>query len=272
MHKNELAENGYVVLKDIFTEGFLENARKLQERIVAYAEKDLEDVFSKYYLRHRPDQGVLYDLYQRHPEFRKMVSNEKILDVLEDVLGPNFYLYENSLIYKPKGKENGVPWHQDFISRPDEPVKYVVWMPLDDVSRENGTLQVIPGSHKQGFLSWHRVKGETHHDRVDTEYIEKNKDKIKYVEMNAGDVLVFNMLVLHGSDEVHTDRPRRVFRCSYQSMDEAVSTPRGAPMVMRGGTPEYLTVKHSHKFEGGSKKPLLIRMLNKIGRILADFG
>ncbi|MCT7520526.1 phytanoyl-CoA dioxygenase family protein [Aliarcobacter cryaerophilus] len=270
--KRQFEEQGFVILKKVFTEEKLQEIRKLQDNIVRYADKNLEDPFLLWSLEHRNDQGVLYDLYQRHPEFQEMAKNKEILDCLESVLGENIYLYDNSLVYKPKGKRNAVAWHQDFISRPHEPLKIIVWMALDDVTKENGTVQVIPGSHKQGHLPWHRVNGETHHDRVNMEFVEKDRDKIVYAELEAGDVLLFNMLVLHGSDEVHTDTPRRVYRCSYQSMEKKIFTPRQSPIVMRGGSPEFLEKYYNKPQIKGKKKPFIKRAINKIGRILANYG
>jgi len=271
-YKKQFEEQGFVILKKVFTEEKLKEIRNLQEKIVDYADKNLEDPFSPWSLEHRNDQGVLYDLYQRHPEFQEMAKNKEILDCLENVLGENIYLYDNSLVYKPKGKKNGVAWHQDFISRPTEPLKIIVWMALDNVTKENGTVQVIPGSHKQGHLPWHRVDGETHHDRVNMEYVEKDKDKIIYAELEAGDVLLFNMLVLHGSDEIHTDEQRRVYRCSYQSMEKKVFTPRQSPIVMRGGSPEFLAEYYNKPHVKFKKKSIPVRVINKLGRILANYG
>lgn len=272
IYKKEFEENGFVILKNVFSKEKLHEIRKLQEEIENYANQGLEDPFLPWSMPHRNDQGVFYDLYQRHPAFQEMAKNETILDCLESVLGKNIYLYDNSLVYKPKGKKNDVAWHQDFISRPDEPLKIIVWMAIDDVTKENGTVQVIPGSHKQGHLPWHRVSGETHHDRVDMEYVEKDKDKIIYAELEAGDVLLFNMLVLHGSDEVNTDIPRRVFRCSYQSMEKKIFTPRQSPIVMRGGTPEFLAEYYNKPRGQLKKKSLPVRAINKIGRVLANYG
>ncbi|HIP27047.1 MAG TPA: phytanoyl-CoA dioxygenase family protein [Campylobacterales bacterium] len=271
-YKKQFKENGFVILKNVFSEKKLKEIRSLQEEIIDYTDKNLEDPFLPWSMPHRNDQGVLYDLYQRHPEFQEMAKNERILDCLEVVLGKDIYLYDNSLIYKPKGKKNAVAWHQDFISRPSEPLKIIVWMALDNVSKENGTVQVIPASHKQGHLPWHRVEGETHHDRVNMEYVNKDRDKIIYAELEAGDVLLFNMLILHGSDEVHTDVDRRVYRCSYQSMEKKVFTPRQSPIVMRGGRPDFLAKEYSNCSVKFQKKPFTIRVLNKIGRILTSYG
>ena len=260
-----LERDGFVVLRKVSTPDILERCRKTLVDVIGYAERDLEDPFNAYYLRHRADQGVLYDLYQRHPQMRDMAQNDRVLDALEAVLGRDIFLYENSVVYKPKGRQNGVPFHQDFISRPDEPIKFIAWMAVDRVTKDGGALKVIPGSHKQGFLPWHRVKGETHHDRINPEALDL-KGQV-HVELEPGDVLIFNQLVVHGSDEMHTDSLRLVYRASYQGFDE-IYVPRGAPVVMRGGTPDTLARRFPRPHQE-RRKSVLVRALNRIGRKMA---
>lgn len=259
--------DGFVVLRNVFDAATLERMRNTLVDIVKYAERGLEDPFLKYYLRHRADQGVLYDLFQRHPEFHELARNPRVLDALEQALGPDIFLYENSVVYKPKGRQNGVPYHQDFISRPDEPIKYIAWTAIDRVTKESGALKVLPGSHKGGFRKWYRVHGETHHDRIDTSTLDLSNEM--HVELEPGDVLIFNQLVVHGSDEMHTDSLRLVYRASYQGFDE-VFVPRGAPVVMRGGKPASLARRWPGPHREPQRKPLIVRALNRIGRKLAS--
>ncbi len=263
--KVDLESDGFVILRGVYGDSFLRRIRKMTDEVIEFFNSDRFDPFEKYYLKHRTDQGVLYDLYQRFPEYQTMAKNELILDTLESVLGPNIFMYENSLVYKPPGKRNGVPFHQDFISRPNEPIKYVAWMALDKITKDNGCLYAIPGSHKNGFLKWHRVKGETHHDRIVPGQFDEN-DAVA-LEMEPGDVLVFNMLVVHGSKEVHTESPRRAYRVSYQNFDH-IFTPRGTPIVMRGGLPsttQALTFEMNRDHKSGLQK-----FINRVGRRLAQ--
>lgn len=262
----DFEHDGFIVLRKVFTPDFLADIRQTLINIVTYADQNLEDPFTRYYLKHRADQGVLYDLFQRHPEFHAMARNADILDALESVLGPDIFLYENSVVYKPKGKRNGVPYHQDFISRPNEPAKFIAWMAVDKVTKDSGALKVIPGSHKNGFLPWYRVKGETHHDRIDPSALDLTGQI--HVELEPGDVLIFNQLVVHGSDEMNTDSLRLVYRASYQSFDE-IFVPRGAPVTMRGGKPESLAKRWPAAYQAPRQKNLLVRALNRIGRKLA---
>jgi len=257
--------DGFVVLHKVFEAEVLAQMRQTLVDIVEYAEQGLEDPFIKYYLKHRADQGVLYDLLQRHPEFHEMARNPRVLDALEAVLGPDIFLYENSVVYKPKGRQNGVPYHQDFISRPNEPVKYIAWMAVDRVTKESGALKVLPGSHKGGFGKWYRVHGETHHDRIDTSSLDFRNEM--HIELEPGDVLIFNQLVVHGSDEMHTDSLRLVYRASYQGFDE-IFVPRGAPIVMRGGKPASLARRWPAVYQAPKRKPWVVRALNHIGRKL----
>lgn len=260
--------DGFIVLKSVFKEQALADLRELLVQIVHYADKNLEDPFTKYYLGHRADQGVLYDLYQRHPEFAAFAKSADVLDALTQILGEDIFLYENSVVYKPKGKRNGVPYHQDFISRPNEPVKFIAWMAIDRVTKESGALKVIPGSHKKGFLPWYQVKGEAHHDRIDPKALDLTGEM--HIELDPGDVLIFNQLVVHGSDEMNADTLRLVYRVSYQGFDE-IFAPRGAPLVVRGGLPSSLQARWSEQNVVPRPKSLLVRGINKLGRKLAQF-
>ena len=259
-----LAENGYVILNSVFTEEQLIPVRRLTDEIISYADKGLVDPFRRYYHGHRSDQGAIYDLYQRHPEFQEFAKNARVLDAIEEVVGSTIFLYVNSLVFKPKGRNNVVPWHQDFISRPNEPIKYIAWMALDDANRENGCMKVIPGSHAEGAMKWHRVKGETHHDRVDPEHVDESKTF--YCEVKAGDVLIFHNRLLHSSELSDSEKPRRAYRVAYQGLQD-VRVPRGAPIVLRGGHPEDLASVYSASEQDGAP-PKYKQFLHRVGNRL----
>jgi phytanoyl-CoA hydroxylase len=169
-----------------------------------------------------------------------MAESPEVMRVLTSVLGPDVFMYENSLVFKPQGRDNAVPWHQDFISRQDEPAKFVSWTALDDVHEGNGAMWAIPKSHANGYLDWHRVRGETHHDRLKPGQIDEST--AVRLEMSAGDVLVFDARLVHSSPECHSDEKRRAFRVSYQGFD-SITTPRGSPIVVWGGTPDAVAAR-----------------------------
>lgn len=144
-------------------------------------------------------------------------------------------------------------------------------MPFDDTNKRNGALKVIPGLHKQGHQSWYRVKGETHHDRISKDFVDANERDAIYVEMKAGDVLLFNMLLVHGSDKTNTNLPRRAFRSSYQSMDGIVFTPRQSPIVLRGGSPAFLEAAYPHR-KNVSVDSLTRKVSRRLGKALLRYA
>lgn len=262
----KLKEDGFVIVKNVFKEIYLNNIRELTDKIIKFSSQNSYDPFEDFYLKHRIDQGVLYDLYQRYPEFQEMVKAPQIVNQLIPVLGKNIYLYVNSLIYKPQGKQNIVPWHQDFLSRPNESTKYIAWIALDNATKNNGCLKVIPKSHTQGFLEWFTIEGETHHDRVKQELIDESK--AQFIELNAGDALIFNQFLLHSSDQVDVDIPRRAFRVVYKALDR-VEIPRGSPIMISGGLFDSISDECKNTKQSQTKKmTFLKKMAHKLGKKL----
>lgn len=76
-----------------------------------------------------------------------------ILDIVEDLLGPNLKLYTDQFFMKPPFHGGAQGWHQDSGSwtmfAPHDHV--TVWIALDEATVENGCLHYIPGSHKWGY-------------------------------------------------------------------------------------------------------------------------
>jgi|GEM_PF-377271 len=269
---DHLREHGYVFLRGVFSQDECEQLASVVDDLVQFAETGAQDPFERYYMRHRPDHGVLYDLYQRHPAFRPFAERARILDVAATHLGDDILLYENSAIYKPRGARNEVPWHQDFINRPHEAKKLICWMALDDVTVDNGAIHAIPGSHKRGFLPFHQVPGETHHTRVNLDQVDV--DQAVPLEMKRGDVLLFQQLLLHSSKRVSGDVPRRAYRVAYQGFDD-IFAPRATPLVVRGGDganlrrrfqqPRETPVAPRHR-----KRDFPKRVLRFVGRKLSE--
>jgi len=242
---NGLNSEGYIIIRNVFHEDFLLKVRNTCDNIFHQElSEENKRIMSKYFLRDRKDQGVMYDVFFRYPIFTPIVTNSLILDYLEKILGPSFFLYENSLLRKSPNTQNEVPWHQDFINRPDEPKKYIVWVAIDDVTIENGALKVLPKSHKNGFLNYHQVVGETHHTRLNLDQVDL--ENFEYVTLKAGDVLIFDQLLIHSSDRTDGIEPRRAFRFACQGFD-MLYTPRCIPYVLRGGEPNQLPVSIKDK-------------------------
>ena len=84
----------------------------------------------------------------------KVVHHPKILDAVEDLIGPDILCYHATLWVKPPRSNSFVRWHQDgtyfFL---DPAVQITAWVALTIADDEAGCMQVIPGSHRNDFLA-----------------------------------------------------------------------------------------------------------------------
>lgn len=78
----------------------------------------------------------------------------RLLDCLEQLLGPNIVLKSTRLFYKHGRTSSYVGWHQDGITeRMEDGRAPAVWLGLTPATVENGCLRVVPRSHHFGLLT-----------------------------------------------------------------------------------------------------------------------
>ncbi len=83
----------------------------------------------------------------------ELASAPHVLDVVEQLLGPDIMLFDVTYIIKEPGSASHVSWHQDLtywgLSN-DEQVS--MWLALTAATDQSGCMRMVPGSHKQGQL------------------------------------------------------------------------------------------------------------------------
>ena len=95
-------------------------------------------------------------------DFLDLAHNPAILDLVEQVIGPDIILWGCQIFCKPGGDGMAVPWHQDGHYWPIRPLATcTVWVALDSSTTENGCLRVIPGSHRGEKLYAHMQEDRT---------------------------------------------------------------------------------------------------------------
>ncbi|MCC2670706.1 MAG: Phytanoyl-CoA dioxygenase [Armatimonadetes bacterium] len=134
-------------LKDRYQrEGYLVFPSVLPPDLVRAASEHVE-----WLQRQHPDvrpESLHYHLMWDDPFWFRLVSDPRILDLVEAIIGPNIALFATHYICKPGGDGLPVLWHQDGSYWPLEPMDVVsAWLAVDDSTVENGCMRVIPGSH-----------------------------------------------------------------------------------------------------------------------------
>jgi ectoine hydroxylase-related dioxygenase (phytanoyl-CoA dioxygenase family) len=164
-------------------------------------------------------------LLNKHPEFRDYCAailqydegfadycrNDEILDMVEQVIGPDIALWNSSFFAKPAGNGKATPWHQDGEYWPIRPLATcTVWLAVDDATPENGCLRIIRGSHKNKDLLQHETNPSTeltlNQELLKSEY---DEDKAVDLVLKRGQISLHDVFLVHGSEPNTSPNPRR---------------------------------------------------------------
>jgi phytanoyl-CoA hydroxylase len=192
------------------------------ERAVARGEiTDVEDQDRYRIMRylHKYDDLVL-----------SMCRNPKVLDVVEDLIGPNIKLYTDQVFMKPPFHGGEQHWHQDsytwnmFASHDH----VTCWIAIDEATTENGCLRYLPGTQAFGWV-------ERDHVPV---LLEQIKDTEVPVPREPGYGVFHHALTLHSSGANHSPHRRRAIGAHYiRSETRFIGLPgnySGPFLLMRG--------------------------------------
>ncbi|MBS12047.1 MAG: phytanoyl-CoA dioxygenase family protein [Gemmatimonadetes bacterium] len=165
-----------------------------------------------------------------------LVTDERILNMVEDLLGPNLVCTMTHYFAKMPGDGKRVSWHQDASYWPLTPSKVVtVWLAIDDVDETMGPMQVIPRSHVHGQIAFeHSTKEENNVLGQTVTNAGDFGEPVSFV-MKAGQVSVHTDLLLHGSEPNGSERRRCGLTLRYMPPDVRGRDPEGqAAIVARG--------------------------------------
>lgn len=167
----------------------------------------------------RDQHDRLLARHPEHPEFRDncpallnydfgfldYARNPEILDMVEQLIGPDIALWNMSFFAKPALNGKRTPWHQDGEYWPIRPLATCsVWIALDAATPENGCLRVIPGSHKDRRVRSH------HQDERDSLALNAVLEPGTFDEAAAVDIVLEpGQVSLHDVYLVHGSRPNR---------------------------------------------------------------
>lgn len=133
--------------------------------------------------------------------FMEAAQHPAILDMVEQVLGPDVILWITRVLCKPAHKGREVPWHQDGEYWPMRPLATCsVWIALDPVSTANGCMRFIPGSHRQQELYRHHVSDrENLVLNLELDQDQFDESTAVNVELEPGQMSLHDVRLIHGS-------------------------------------------------------------------------
>jgi ectoine hydroxylase-related dioxygenase (phytanoyl-CoA dioxygenase family) len=209
-------ENGFCVVDGIFDTEVIEKARAVVDDLLS--RDDLASVAEA-----EPEDGSkarrIWAPTSRDELFAGIAEDARLLDAVEQLIGPNIVLQYSKLNVKPPRVGSVVEWHQDFAYYPHTNTDLVASLIyLDDATRENACLRVVSGSPRHGLLS-HESEGYFVGKVSSLADVGLDDPAVVDCEGPAGSVVFIHPLLLHSSEKNLSDLYRRVFIPSYRAAD-----------------------------------------------------
>ena len=172
------------------------------------------------------------------PFLDRLTHHPAILDVIEDLMGPDILVAASVLFIKDARSEGFVSWHQDGTYMGLEPDDGVTaWIALTPSNPSNGCMSMIPGTHKAGI--------HAHHDQFEANNLLTRgqaidgvaEDRAVDLILEPGQASFHHSRTIHGSQPNQSDDRRIGFAVqSYIRADVCQTKAEGYAQHARGRT------------------------------------
>lgn len=162
------------------------------------------------------------------------------------------------------------PLHQDLYYFPFRPADKIIcaWTAMERITRQNGCLSVIPGSHKGEFLKHDYPKWEGGVNKMyyGIQSIDPSKIDLVHLEMDKGDTVFFHPILIHGSGANRSQGFRKAISCHYAASECEYIELTGT--IQEGFKLEVEQLIKS-KFDGIKKSPTVIDLWKYKSRLVS---
>lgn len=186
----------------------------------------------------------------RSPEYYRLCSTPKIMRYIRKLIAPaakysSLYLTNNGIIFtnphdflNKRSSNIEIGWHKDtFYTLPKSHFLHV-WMPLlHDATESIGTLQLCPGSHKEGLGEQEIDPLAPYDHRYTVDPLTVNNYQPISVEIKLGQALIFDGRMLHRSGKNTSNH----VRCTLIGLHHTPSAPGFEPLSVSYGYPQQKT-------------------------------
>jgi non-haem Fe2+, alpha-ketoglutarate-dependent halogenase len=196
-------------------EGYLAPIRIMEEAEALAVRARLESVEAR---MGGPLRGDLrHKSHLLFPFLADLVRHPRLLDAIEDFLGPNLLCWTTNFFIKEAANPAFVSWHQDStywgLSAPEVAT---AWVALTPSTEANGAMAVIPGSHMLDQIP-HRDTFDRHNLLTRGQEVAVAADETKAVPLilKAGEMSLHHVRLVHGSPPNPSEGRRIGFAIRY---------------------------------------------------------
>lgn len=131
----------------------------------------------------------------------ELIRHPRVLDAVEDILGPNLLAWNTHFFIKDPGDERYVGWHQDVTYwnlEPDEAM--TAWIALSPSTPESGAMRMVPGTHTRDVVphvdTWKPGAMLTRGQEI---AVQVDDDEAVDVTLQAGEMSLHHHKIFHAS-------------------------------------------------------------------------
>ena|SRR5210317_814833 len=219
---------------DYFKNGFLKIDKLLSEEELKEIRSNISKLLPKIKLPNGNAPWGYGNLIE-DSRFNFILNKDALTQYLTGLIGDNYTI--NHLLVNNKSRWIGPPveWHQESslietfapgYTLEDSNKFLQVYIAIDDHTTENGCLVVAPGSHKYGLLEHEDIIGYNfnHKKQIKQEVLDKLNTSHPFiqVELKAGDCLIFDHLLVHGSGSNNSSLDRKSIIIQARIVDKEI--------------------------------------------------
>lgn len=201
-------EDGYVIINTEIDDTLINSINEDVDNAIHRESVKLQAEFYTY-----SDSPRVFEEWRNSENIRQLCLNNKIIETLEFLYNKETFPF--STINFIKGSNQ--PLHSDTIHFHTIPQLWMsgVWVALEDTTVNNGTLNIVPKSHKWNLIDYQTLK-LPHPDKIDDgekvnyriyeetikSLVESKKGTITPIELKKGQALIWAANLLHGGMEI----------------------------------------------------------------------
>jgi non-haem Fe2+, alpha-ketoglutarate-dependent halogenase len=202
-------------------DGYVSPIRVLDDQQAAAARSEFDEMERRLGGKWTPNEQWSADLEFASEFIWKVATQDRLLDVVEEIIGPDILLLNISRFFCRYGPDAQAhtDWHQDVTYLRLKPPELVTaWYAIDDVDEKNGGLGMVCGSYVHGIRPHGQAQRPGNFStRGDSsiELSEEDERNIDRIALRSGEACLFSGLTVHGSGANLTPRRRAGLACRY---------------------------------------------------------
>jgi ectoine hydroxylase-related dioxygenase (phytanoyl-CoA dioxygenase family) len=220
-HAQAFEEHGYFVVEPALDAGTLALLQREADLGIEQEEESLRRGGQQFVpVSVLGDRYVISGRSEKSGELRRFLLGELMADICRAAIGPDAFLFSETFVCKMPRNQRGWIWHQDssylaHAGMGHYPPNLSVWVALDRMTEENGTLRLIPWSTSG-------IREVVPHDFSkpwdSDEVVSFGQHEEVTLPVEAGSIVVMSGVIPHASSPNRTGKVRRACLVQYSSV------------------------------------------------------